>query len=111
MADGNWHHVAFTYDGAGGNIKLYLDGSQQGSTITLSKILPRADSIQHAALATAINSTGTPAGYFSGILDEVRIWDYARSQTEINTDKSKEIMTDPHLLAVGAERRLGYGRH
>jgi hypothetical protein len=101
VADGQWHHAALTY-GVGSTaieLKLYLDGIQQGSTITVNKLEPRSDSIQHAALATAMNSTGTAVGYFNGVLDEVRIWDYARSQTEINTNKGKEIMVDPHLLA------------
>ena len=37
----------------------------------------RADSIEHAAIGTALNSTGVAAGFFAGTVDEVRIWNYA----------------------------------
>ena len=44
---------------------------------------PRADSIQHAALGTALNSTGAAAGFFAGALDETRIWNYARTAAQM----------------------------
>ena len=99
VLDGAWHHVALAYEPSGTNmlLKLYLDGSLQ-NTVTVTKLLPRADSIQHAALGTALNSTGVASGYFNGLIDEVRIWDYARTQTEINTNKSVEILAAPGLL-------------
>lgn len=76
---GTWHHVAVSYDGT--TWRLYLDGAldqqlEVGAT-------PRADSIQHFALGTAMNSTGTPSGWFDGQLDEVRVWSYARSEAEL----------------------------
>ena len=44
---------------------------------------PRYDSIQHAALGTALNSSGAPEGFFAGVLKQARVWNYARSQPEI----------------------------
>ena len=44
---------------------------------------PRADSIQHAALGSALNSTGVTSGFFAGTMDEARIWNYARTGAEI----------------------------
>src|SRR4029077_11392364 len=64
---------------------------------------PRFDSIQHAALGTALNSAGVvtsgqTAGFFNGVLDEVRIWNYARSQPQIAGGLNREIPAASGLL-------------
>jgi fibronectin type 3 domain-containing protein len=89
-----WHHAAVTYDGT--TLKLYLDGVQNGQ-LTVGQP-PRSDSIQHAALGTAMNSSGVSAGAFAGILDEARVWNYARTQTQIASGMGSEIDTAPGLL-------------
>ena len=90
-ANGVWHHAAATYDGT--TWRLYLDGIQDGSLTLPASRLPRWDSIQHAALATALNSTGVPEGYFNGVLDEVRIWNVARTQAEIQVTINSRLST------------------
>ena len=89
-----WHHVAATYDGT--TWRLYLDGAGDGSLVVGQP--PRSDSIQHAALGTAMNSAGVAAGFFQGVLDEARIWNYARSQAQIAATKDFEIRTMPGLI-------------
>ena len=89
-----WHHAAVTYDGT--TLRIYLDGNPD-STLTVGQP-PRWDSIQHAALASALNSSGTPNGYFAGTLDEVRIWNYARSATQIASNMTKQIVSASGLL-------------
>jgi fibronectin type 3 domain-containing protein len=89
-----WHHAAATYDGT--TLRLYLDGAPNGQ-VTVGRP-PRSDSIQHAALGTALNSSGTPAGNFVGILDEARVWNYARTQQQIATGRNTEITSAPGLL-------------
>ena len=59
---------------------------------------PRHDSIQHVGLATALNSAGSPSGYLDGNLDEVRVWDHARTQEEIETGMYIEIESASGLL-------------
>jgi MYXO-CTERM domain-containing protein len=80
VRDGAWHHAAVTYDGSAW--ALYLDGALDGSDDT-GGATPRHDSVQHLAVATAMNSEGSPAGRFRGAIDEVRVWSRARSQAEI----------------------------
>ena len=59
---------------------------------------PRADSIQPAALGTAIDSTGVGQGFFAGSLDEARIWNYARTPEQIAAGYTREIAASPGLL-------------
>ena len=94
-----WHHAAATYDGT--TWRLYLDGVLD-SSLAVGAFTPEFTSIQHAAIATALNSAGNvgsnPQGFFNGLLDEVRIWDYARSATDIQTSMNQEILSAPGLI-------------
>ena len=59
---------------------------------------PRADSIQHAGLGTALNSSGR-RGFFDGAIDEVRIWNVARTAQQIARPGSPaRSRRDPDLL-------------
>ncbi len=89
-----WHHAAVTYDGA--NWLLFLDGNLDASLRVGQP--PRFDSIQHAALGSCLNSTGAPQGYFAGVLDEARIWNYARSASQIASNQFIQIRSSPGLL-------------
>ena len=80
ICDNIWYHAAATYDGS--TLRLYLNGALE-SQVTVGAFTPRFDSIQHAALGTAINSNGLASGAFMGSLDEARIWNVARTATEI----------------------------
>ena len=90
---GTWHHVAVTYDGA--TWTIYLDGEIDGTASP--GVLPRADSIQHFGMATALNSSGAASGHFAGLLDEVRVWNRALSQSEIRSGMNRAIPTHPDL--------------
>jgi hypothetical protein len=90
-----WHHVAATYDGT--TWRLYLDGRLDGEAS--ASATPRGDSIQHFGIGTALNSSGTPAGRFAGLIDEVRVWDRARTEAEIASGMRETITTGEGLLA------------
>jgi hypothetical protein len=82
-----WYHAAATYDGT--TWRLYLNGQLEAELAV--NATPRYDSIQHFGLGTALNSTGAQSGRFAGLLDEVRVWNYARSQAEIRAAINSEI--------------------
>jgi hypothetical protein len=90
-----WYHAAATYDGS--VLRLYLNGGLEAQ-LTVNRA-PRSDSIQHAALATALTSRGAPQGFFAGKLDEARIWSVARSQSEIAGSMNQQISTGSGLVA------------
>src|SRR6185295_274381 len=102
-----WHHIAVTYDISAvtgvGTYQFYLDGLADGlpTTVTTNPT-PRFDSIQWAAIGTALQSTGAVSGqtqgYFTGSIDEVRIWNYARSASQIFSGKNREIPNAAGLL-------------
>ncbi len=95
-----WHHAAVTYDSVNAVYILYLDGSLAGTEdIPGMDILPRSDSIQHAAIASALTSNGSPSGYFQGKIDEVRIWNVVRTQTEIRAEINNELTSGTGLVA------------
>ncbi|RPH57374.1 MAG: hypothetical protein EHM89_14025, partial [Acidobacteria bacterium] len=95
-----WHHAAVTYDGT--TWRLYLDGVLEGAPFVIGNFTPRFDSIQHAAIGTALNSSGGSGtqvqGFFHGLLDEVRIWDHARTELEIQSGMNQEIFSAGGLL-------------
>jgi hypothetical protein len=74
-----WQHVAMTYNGR--QIKLFVNGQQVGQSEikTYSAIINGSQNLKIGVLAYSV-----PNYYdFNGQIDELRIWDFAKSQTEI----------------------------
>jgi hypothetical protein len=99
IVNGTWHHAAVTYDGASSTWKMYLDGVQVGTaSASIANSVPRFDSIQHFGIGAAFNSTGVPEGAFNGVIDEARVWNYARSAAEVAASKDIELSTGTGLI-------------
>jgi hypothetical protein len=87
--DKTWHHVALTWDGT--TIKMYIDGNQQMATITKSGTLS-----PESKMTIGGESTGN---YYAGLLDEVKIFNYALSADEIKILSGKTIEVFWSLVA------------
>ncbi len=74
--DGQWHHVAATYDGS--TMRLYVDGHLDASA-------PRTGTIQSgtSGLLIGARSDGTNASNFPGTIDELAVYNRAISPAEV----------------------------
>lgn len=80
-----WQHVAGTWDGT--VAKIYVNGVLSGTTTPALTTLGSAGSNPVWIGGNTINES------FTGNIDEVRVWNVARTQCEINTYKNCEIPT------------------
>jgi hypothetical protein len=94
IQNNTWYHAAVTFDGQ--KWKLYLNGVLDGQDSI--GVLPQSGSIQHAAIASALTSTGAAQGYFQGVIDEVRIWNTARTMQDIRDSINKQVQTATGLV-------------
>jgi hypothetical protein len=96
VAYGEWQHAAATFNGT--EWRLYLNGNLE-AVRNAGGLTPRFDSIQHASIATAMNSTGLGEGAFGGFMDEVRIWNTARTQAQLRQSIHFEVPSSNGLVA------------
>ena len=97
--DGSWHHIAVSYPGSGGigASSVYVDGTK----ITTEKSNWQGSQ----ALATVnsdayIGSLDSSSLFLDGTVDELRVWNTARSQTDIQNNKDTELVgTETGLIA------------
>ncbi|MGL4631413.1 MAG: LamG-like jellyroll fold domain-containing protein [Leadbetterella sp.] len=79
--DGQWHHIAFvTTGGVGGQMNLYIDGVQQGPSITDNT------GISQNTSPLFVGQRGNGVNRFKGEIDEVRIWYIAKDQATIQNE-------------------------
>jgi len=95
IANGSWYHAAVTYDGT--TWRLYLNGVLENQAVVNQPV--NAANISATSLATMLTTTNTANGFFNGALDEVRIWNYSRTESEIRSTLNTEI-TSPQTGLV-----------
>jgi hypothetical protein len=80
-----WHHLAFTFDGT--TQRILVDGvivDEQPTTGTVT-----ADDVTYNQGMTIGSRYDGIQQFATGLLDEVRVWSYARSETDIDTYKNQ----------------------
>lgn len=86
LNDDLWHHVAVTYDPLDNDtVRLYVDGLEEAKT--------RITSVNTQSQQIKIGTRFDNANYFLGNLDEVRVWNVAKTQTEIAANMNNPICT------------------
>lgn len=83
LFDGNWHHIAVTFDTD--STKIYIDGVSKTVTTgngTDSGIYGTTASIDDASIGSLITAS-TRQHYVNGSIDEAKVYDYARSPEQI----------------------------
>jgi hypothetical protein len=90
LSTGVWYHVAVSYNATTGNMKLYKDGVLVASAASVPNY-------SEPSLNLSLFSGGS---YFSGLMDEVRLWKTERSLAQLVSTKNCELTGDePSLLA------------
>ena len=92
LNDGEWHHVAATYDSASSTKRLYFDGVELGS----GKVI---GDLNVAALDFRIGSS--PYNGFNGLLDDVRVYSDAQSASQIAALAAVPEPSTTALLGLG----------
>jgi concanavalin A-like lectin/glucanase superfamily protein len=77
-----WHHLAATYDGA--TMSVYVDG-------VLSASQAQTGAISTNTNALALRNQLGYSEYYGGTLDEVRVWNIARTQAQIQAGMNTEL--------------------
>jgi glucose/arabinose dehydrogenase/fibronectin type 3 domain-containing protein len=78
-----WTYVALTYDGS--VLRLYVNGTQVASRAATGAIATSANPLW-------IGGNSPYGEYFTGLIDEARLYDRALSQTEIEADMNAPIV-------------------
>ncbi len=98
----DWNHIAFTFDNNSKHGIIYLNGSNVISQLFVSGLTGTG-----VARIGSRSWSGT-GEYFSGDIDEVRIWNVARSSAEI-TDNYTNFSLDPSSAGLVAYYKFNQG--
>ena len=82
LAVNTWAHLAATYDGS--TLRLYVNGTQVSSTARTGSIATSTNPLQ-------IGGDSIYGQYFNGLIDEVRIYNVALTQAQIQSDMNTPI--------------------
>ena len=105
LRDGLWHHVAVTWSNDGTpnvtDAKLYVDGVLETKSSQL------AWAVNTSTLNDIKIGKGFNTATFEGVIDEVRVWNYAKTVSQIIADTGN-IICPPHTGLV-AYHNLDHG--
>lgn len=92
MNTNQWYHVGAVV--ANGSISVYINGVLEGSQSYSGTPMAGTSPL------TIGESPGFPGRVWSGVIDEVRVWNTARSEAELNANMASPLTgTEPGLVA------------
>ena len=77
-----WAHLALTYDGTA--VRFYVNGNLTGTTT-------KTGTISSSTGALTIGSDPFYGQYFAGLIDEIRVYNIALTQAQIQTDMAASV--------------------
>jgi hypothetical protein len=89
LTDGNWHHMAMVVNRSLSQIQLFVDGNIE-ATVT-NPAIATLNVNDPASLLIGVERTN--GSYINGSLDEVRLWNVARTRCELISYKNCEVPT------------------
>jgi len=88
LQENQWYFVAMTYDQASSSLKSYVNGKLENSASYAVKLYDSSGASGYLRVALGDNR------YFSGSIDDVKIYNYARTQAQILQDMQGEVTSN-----------------
>lgn len=101
ITDTNWHHYAFTYDATTKLQSIYIDGILDSTRVAYS------DTYVNSMLYIGSNLGNQE--FFSGNIDDLRIWNVARTPEQILNSKNCELQGNEAGLVAYYKFNQGIG--
>ena len=95
---GTWYHIAATVDVSAQGFHIYINGVDQtltGQSGTGTEIIDSTAEV----IVGAYGVHTTPVGEFDGKIDEVRVWNDIRTNSEISTNMQSDVTGQAGLVA------------
>lgn len=89
-----WYQIAGVYDGT--DVRVYVNGVVDGSPTNVST--PPTAGSSKLRIAASGNGTVPNSGFLAGQIDEVRIWNVARTGRSINSDLFRNMIGSSNLV-------------
>ncbi|HEY3062089.1 MAG TPA: PQQ-dependent sugar dehydrogenase, partial [Chloroflexota bacterium] len=86
-----WHHAAAVYVAATHTVTLFLDGNQ-----VAAGVINATD--EGNSMSLSIGRNGTTGNYWNGKLDDVRVWNVARTGSQVGSSFSNQFIGAPSGL-------------
>jgi hypothetical protein len=107
LSANNWHHIAFVLNGP--SQYVYMDGVvAQSGTSSKKDNTSAGTSLNIGGFAEEIAATLENSSYFSGTIDEVRIWKVARTAMQIKSTMNDTL--SPTVYNSAESGLIGYYR-
>ncbi len=91
-----WTHVAVTYDAGAGAASVYINGNLVQSISATGNIGDTYPALNDLSIGTRQNSS---TQHFQGLIDDVRVWDIARTQADIQSTMNQTLIGNEAGLA------------
>lgn len=103
-----WQHVAGVYDSQTHNMKVFVDAVLVGQTVATS-VPELSDDPLSFGLSFRSNDFGIE-DFFLGMMDDVRIWNIARTQKEIQENMNRQLVGTENGLVANWKMNEGNGQ-
>jgi hypothetical protein len=93
LNDNTWHHIAMSFNsGVNNGTLIYIDG-----VLKLTTTITVLNQVHPFTIGSSVDPYGQ---FFTGSIDDVRVWNVIRTQTEIQENMNNELIgTEANLVA------------